>query len=75
MFSLALTVAAFATDAGIQKRIVASLGYVKIRSCWSFIKKITETTANEVKDQKRRFLQMLPEVLGASLHGDLENRR
>ena len=87
LIPLGLTAAASAADAGIHKKILGSGTTTQITSndemedimkivksledSGIFLKGVTETVQNEVKEQKGRFLSMLLVKLGASLLGNI----
>ena len=87
LIPLGLTAAASAADAGTHKKILGSGTTTQITSndemedimkivksledSGIFLKGVTETVQNEVKEQKGRFLSMLLVKLGASLLGNI----
>ena len=87
LIPLGLTVAASAADAGIHKKILGSgnttliisnkdiedlIKIVKsLEDSGLLLEEITESVENEIKEEKREFLSMLPSTLGASLLGNL----
>ena len=86
MIPLGLTGTASAVDAGIHEKILGSgttmliisngemEGIIKIvkslEDFGSLLKEVSETTHNEAKEQKGRFLSMLLGTLGAILSGN-----
>ena len=88
---LAITAAASAMDAGIQKKIHGSgtttltisnkemneiMKIVQaLEDCNILLKGVTKTTKNEIKEQKRGFLGMLLGISGTSLLGNVLSRK
>ena len=87
LIPLGLTAASSASDAGIHKKILGSentslivsnndkehlIKIVKsLEDSGLFLKGVTESVQNEVKEQRRGFLSALLDTLGASLLGNL----